>query len=170
MTDRRQRLTATARRAQLIEVGRGVFAKRGYKGASLEEIADKAKVTRPIVYEHFGGKEGLFAVIVDREIEYLVRRIAEAITSGTMRDRVEQAALAFFAYVHDQPEGFAVLTQDAPVTTAGGGMSSLITDVAERVSEQFTVAFKEAGFEPKAAPIYAHALIGMVTFFGLGQQ
>lgn len=166
MTDRRQRLTATARRAQLIEVGRGVFAKRGYKGASLEEIADKAKVTRPIVYEHFGGKEGLFAVIVDREIEYLVRRIAEAITSGTMRDRVEQAALAFFAYVHDQPEGFAVLTQDAPVTTAGGGMSSLITDVAERVSEQFTVAFKEAGFEPKAAPIYAHALIGMVTFVG----
>ena len=166
MTDPRKRLTASARRAQLIDVGRSIFAKRGYGSASLEEIADKAKVSRPILYEHFGGKEGLYAVIVDREIDYLVRRIAEAITTGTMRDRVEQAALAFFAYVHDEPEGFAVLTHDAPVTTAGGGMSSLISDVAERVSEQFTVAFKEAGFEPKSAPIYAHALIGMVTFVG----
>ncbi|MFO0676149.1 MAG: TetR/AcrR family transcriptional regulator [Polyangiaceae bacterium] len=166
MTNGRKRLTASARRAQLIEVGRTVFAKRGYEGASLEEIADKAKVSRPILYEHFGGKEGLYAVVVDHEIEYLVRRVAEAIGAGTGRERVERAALEFFAYVEDQPEGFAVLTHDSPVTTAGGGMSSLISDVAERVGDQFAVAFKEAGFDPKTAPIYAHALIGMVTYVG----
>src|SRR5687768_18145786 len=95
MSVRGQRLSAAARRAQLIDVGRTVFAKRGYEGASLEEIADRAKVSRPVVYEHFGGKEGLYAVVVDREMEYLVRRITEAITSGTPRERVEQAALAF---------------------------------------------------------------------------
>ena len=52
------RLTAAARRAQLIEVGRSVFAKRGYDATSVEEIAERAKVSKPIVYKHFGGKEG----------------------------------------------------------------------------------------------------------------
>ncbi len=162
----RQRLSASARRAQLIDVGRIVFAKRGYEGASLEEIADKAKVSRPVLYEHFGGKEGLYAVVIDREMEYLVRRIAEAIATGSPRERVEAAALAFLTYVKDHPEGFAILTHDAPVTTAGGGMSSLLNDVAERVGDVFAASFKSAGYDPKAAPIYANALIGMVTFVG----
>lgn len=166
---RGQRLSAAARRAQLIDVGRTVFAKRGYEAASLEEIADRAKVSRPILYEHFGGKEGLYAVVVDREMEYLVRRIAEAISFGTPRERIEQAAIAFLSYVKDHPDGFAILTRDAPVTSAtsaGGGMSSLLNDVAERVGDVFANAFKDAGYDAKAAPIYAHALIGMVTFVG----
>jgi AcrR family transcriptional regulator len=166
MTIRGQRLSAAARRAQLIDMGRAVFAKRGFEGASLEEIADRAKVSRPVLYEHFGGKEGLYAVVVDREMEYLVRRIAEAIATGTPRERVEQAALAFLSYVKDHPDGFAILTHDAPVTTAGGGMSSLLNDMAERVGDVFATAFKNAGYDARAAPIYAHALIGMVTFVG----
>lgn len=160
------RLTAAARRAQLLEVGRSVFAKRGYEAASLEEIAARAKVSRPVLYEHFGGKEGLYAVLVDREMEYLVRRIAEAISAGKPRERVEQAALAFLCYVRDQPDGFAILTHDAPVSTARGGMSSLINDIAERVGDVFAAAFKNAGYDAKTAPIYAHALVGMVTFVG----
>jgi AcrR family transcriptional regulator len=166
MALRGQRLSAAARRAQLIDIGRTVFAKRGYEAASLEEIAERAKVSRPILYEHFGGKEGLYAVVVDREMEYLVRRIAEAIVRGTPRERIEQACLAFLSYVKDHPDGFAILTRDAPVTSAGGGMSSLLNDVAERVGDVFATAFKDAGFDAKAAPIYAHALIGMVTFVG----
>lgn len=160
------RLSASARRAQLIEVGRTVFAKRGYDGATLEEIAETAKVTRPVLYEHFGGKEGLYAVIVDREMEYLVRRISESISAGTPRERMASAALAFLTYVKDQPESFAILTHDAPVNNAGGGMSAIMNDVAERVGAVFTSAFKDAGYDPKAAPIYAHALVGMVTFVG----
>ncbi len=160
------RLSAAARRAQLLEVGRAVFAKRGYVAASLEEIAERAKVSRPIVYEHFGGKEGLYAVLVDREMEYLVRRIAESIAAGTPRARVEQAALAFLSYVKEHPDGFAVLGQNAPVESARGGMSSLLNDVAERVGDVFSGALEEAGYDPKAAPIYTHALIGMVTFVG----
>src|SRR6185369_9284596 len=103
----RTRLTASERRAQLVEVGRAVFAKRGYEGTSVEEIADRAKVSKPIVYEHFGGKEGLYAVIVDREMEYVVRRIVEAIGKGSPRERLEAAALAFLTYVKDHPDGFA---------------------------------------------------------------
>jgi AcrR family transcriptional regulator len=161
-----ERLSAAARRAQLLEVGRAVFAKRGYEAASVEEIADKAKVSKPIVYEHFGGKEGLYAVVVDREMDYVVTRIAEAISSGTPRERLEAAALAFLTYVKDHPDGFAVLSHDAPLTMARGGMSGMLNDVAERVGDIFAAAFKQAGYDPKAAPIYAHALIGMVTFVG----
>jgi AcrR family transcriptional regulator len=147
-------------------VGRTVFAKRGYEAASVEEIADKAKVSKPIVYEHFGGKEGLYAVVVDREMDYVVTHIAEAISSGTPRERLEAAALAFLTYVKDHPDGFAVLSRDAPVTMARGGLSGMLNDVAERVGDIFATAFKQAGYDPKAAPIYAHALIGMVTFVG----
>ena len=160
------RLSASARRTQLIEIARAVFAKRGYEATSVEEIAARAKVSKPIVYEHFGGKEGLYAVLVDREMDYVVTRISEAITAGTPRERVERAALAFLSYVRDQPDGFVVLSRDAPVTLARGGMSSLLNDVAERVAHVFSTNFKKAGYDPKATPIYAHALVGMVTFVG----
>src|SRR5215468_8132587 len=132
---RRRRLTAAARRAQLIEIGRTVFAERGYEATSVEEIAARAKVSKPIVYEHFGGKEGLYAVIVDREMELVVRRISEGIASGSPRERLERAALAFLRYVEERPAGFAVLSRDAPVTSATGGMSSLLNDVASRVGD-----------------------------------
>src|SRR5687767_1735779 len=126
VTNRGQRLSASARRAQLIDVGRAVFAKHGYEATSVEEIADRAKVSKPIVYEHFGGKEGLYAVVVDREMEYVTRRITEAISSGTPRERVERASLAFLNYVKDHPDGFAVLAHDSPLTAGRGGMASLL--------------------------------------------
>jgi AcrR family transcriptional regulator len=160
------RLTAAQRRAQLIEVGRAVFAEHGYEATAVEQIAERAKVSKPIIYDHFGGKEGLYAVIVDREMEYVARRITESISSGSPRQRVEAAALAFLSYVKDHPDGFAVLSKDAPVSAGRGSMSSLLNDLAERVADVFMINFKEAGYDAKAAPIYAHALIGMVTFVG----
>jgi AcrR family transcriptional regulator len=166
MGSKNRRLPALERRAQLIEVGRGVFARHGYEGTSVEEVAKRAKVSKPIIYEHFGGKEGLYAVIVDREMDYVERRIVEAISSGSPRERVERASLAFLSYVRDHPDGFAVLSQDSPLTSSRDTMSSLLNDLAERVGDVFVSAFKEAGYDPKAAPIYANALIGMVTFVG----
>jgi AcrR family transcriptional regulator len=162
----KRRLPASERRAQLIEVGRTVFAKRGYEATSMEEIADRAKVSKPVVYEHFGGKEGLYAVIVDREMDYVVRRIVEAISVGSPRERIEAASLAFLTYVKDQPDGFAVLSQDSPTTATRGRLSSLLNDLAERVGDVFAKSFKDAGYDAKAAPIYAQALVGMVTFVG----
>ncbi len=161
-----RRLTASERRAQLIDVGRAVFAKHGYEATSVEQIAKRARVSKPIVYEHFGGKEGLYAVIVDREMDYVVRRIVEAISSGTPRERIERASLAFLRYVKDNPDGFAVLSQDSPLMSTRGTMSSLLNDMAERVGSVFISTLKEAGYDVKAAPIYSHALVGMVTFVG----
>ena len=168
----KKRLTAAARRAQLIDIGRSVFAEKGFEATSVEEIADRAKVSKPILYEHFGGKEGLYAVVVDREMERVVSMITEAISTGSPRERVEQGALAFLTYVKDHPDGFAVLSHDKPSGSAAialepaSGISSLLSDVAERAGEIFAGAFKSAGYGKKYAPLYAHALVGMVTFVG----
>ena len=166
MASTSRRLPASERRAQLVDVGRAAFAEHGYEGTSVEEIAKRAKVSKPIIYEHFGGKEGLYAVVVDREMDYVERRIIEAISSGSPRERVERASLAFLSYVRDHPDGFAVLSQDSPLTSSRSTMSSLLNDMAERVGDVFVSALKEAGYDTKAAPIYANALIGMVTFVG----
>jgi AcrR family transcriptional regulator len=162
MAERAQaRMSGTERRAQLVEIGRAVFAERGFDAATIEEIAERAKVSKPIVYGHFGGKEGLYAVIVDREIDFIVRRITEVISHGTPRERLERAAREFLLYVRDHPEGFAVLWRDSPA-----GLPGLLSDVADRVGDVFAAEFRKAGFNPKTAPIYAHALVGMVTFVG----
>jgi AcrR family transcriptional regulator len=166
MAGKNRRLSASERRAQLIDVGRTVFAKKGFEATSMEEIADRAKVSKPIVYEHFGGKEGLYAVVVDREMDYVVRRITEAIAEGSPRERIERATLAFLTYVRDHPDGFAVLSQDSPLSATRGRLSSLLNDLAERVGDIFVSSFKQAGYDARTAPIYAHALVGMVTFVG----
>lgn len=163
---RTKRLTAAQRRLQLIEVGRQVFAKGGYDATSVEEIARTAGVSKPIVYEHFGGKEGLFAVIVDREMENLVQRVANRIAQGGPRSRFEGAVLAFLSYVEERPDGFAVLTRDAPPSTASYGMHSVISDLADRIQNIFDKEFEPAEISPRVSPVYAHALIGMVTAAG----
>ncbi|TFH25599.1 MAG: TetR/AcrR family transcriptional regulator [Myxococcales bacterium] len=162
----KKKLPAAARRAQLIDVGRKAFAEKGFEGISVEEIADRAKVSKPILYQHFGGKEGLYAVVVDREMEQVVTIISEAISTGTPRERVEAAALAFLRYVKDNPEGFAVLSHDTPVGVRDGTLSSVLNEVADRVGNVFASSFKAAGYSPTVAPIYAHALVGMVSFVG----
>jgi len=164
--ERSPRLAASARRAQLVEVGRRVFAERGFEATSVEEIAERAGISKPIVYGHFGGKEGLYAVIVDREVEHIVERIVSAISTGSARERLEQAALAFLTYVAERPGGFAVLLRDAPASKRSGEMPALMYDLAGRVGTIFTDQFRKAGYDAKAAPIYAHALVGMVAFVG----
>lgn len=159
-----KRLTATQRRAQLIEVGRRVFAEHGYQGSSVEEIARAAGVSKPIVYEHFGGKEGLYAVIVDREMDGLVRRVSQSIETGSPRVRFERAVVAFLTYAEERPDGFTVLTRDAPAS--GGGMTSVISDLGERIRGIFDREFDALGLDSAVSPVYAHALIGMVTQAG----
>lgn len=166
MQKRSGRLTAAERRAQLIEIGREVFAERGYGATSIEEIALRAKVSKPILYDHFGGKEGLYAVIVDRELEFILSRIARSVTTGSPRARMEKATLAYLMYVQERPLGFAVLLRDAPQQQLSGNLPALMYDLADRIGDVFTDQFKKAGYDPESAPIYAHALVGMVAFVG----
>lgn len=161
-----KRLSGAERRAQLMEVGRGVFAKHGYEATSIEDVAARAGVSKPIVYEHYGSKEGLYAAIVSHEMDDLVARISRSIADGTPRKRFEGAVLAFMTYAKEQPAGFAVLSRDSSTGVARKGMTRLIDDVANRVGDVFRTELQKAGYNAKAAPIFAHALVGMVTQVG----
>jgi AcrR family transcriptional regulator len=156
-------LSSTERRAQLIDVGRDTFADVGYEAATVEEIARRAGITKPIVYGHFGGKEGLYAVIVEQEAEYILNAIEQAISTGLPRERIESAVLVFLQYVRDHPAGFVLLARDSPATSR---YSSMLADIASRVAKIFAEEFAHAGYDTANAPIYAQALIGMVTYVG----
>jgi AcrR family transcriptional regulator len=159
-------MTAKERREQLLSVGRTLFAERGYEGTSVEEIAHQAGVSKPVVYEHFGGKEGLYAVVVDREMRRLLDMVTGALTGGHPRELLEQAAFALLDYIEQHTDGFRVLVRDSPVAQSTGTFASLISDIATQVEDILGQEFDQRGFDPSLAPLYAQALVGMVALTG----
>ena len=158
-------MTAAERREQLIGVALGLFAERGFDGSAIEEVANRAAVSKPIVYEHFGGKEGLYAVVVDREVDLLLSMMREALTAGTSRELLEQAAIALLDYIEQHPEGFRILVRESPIGTTAS-FQSIIGDVATRVEGILVDAFTRRGLDPRTAPMYAQMLVGMVGATG----
>ncbi len=159
-------MTASERRTQLIGVAKQVFAELGYDGASVEEIAHRARVSKPVVYEHFGGKEGVYAVVVDRESRRLLEMIAARIGPGKgAREQVLGSAMAFLDYIEEDPDGFRVLTRDSP-SSFGGGMAGLLADVADQAEVVLVGFFRRSGLAEANAPLYARGLIGMVVHIG----
>lgn len=159
-------MSGRERREQLLDVGRNVFAEKGYEPASIEEIAQRARITKPVVYEHFGGKEGLYAVIVDREVQSLLNRIEDALDADHPREMLEQAALAFLSYIQDQPQGFRVLVRDSPIPSSAGSLASVIGDIAAQVEYILVDEFSKRDYDPKLASLYSRALVGMVALVG----
>ena len=159
-------MTSAARREQLIDVGRTLFAERGFEATSVEEIASKAGVSKPVVYEHFGGKEGLYAVVVDREMQKLLGSIEETLTGDHPRRLLEQAALGLLTYIEEDTDGFRILVRDSPVATSTGTFASLIVDIAGQVEHLLAGEFKARGFDAKFAPMYSQMLVGMVALTG----
>ena len=160
-------MTARERRAQLLDVGRALFAERGFEATSVEEIAARADVSKPVVYEHFGGKEGLYAVIVDREVERLTAMLTEALSRPRHpKVTVEQTALALLDYSATNTAGIRILVRDSPVAQATGTFSSLIGDVATQVEHLLAQQFAQRSLDPATAPIYAQMLVGMIALTG----
>ncbi|MEV0897958.1 TetR/AcrR family transcriptional regulator [Actinoplanes sp. NPDC049802] len=159
-------MPAAQRREQLITVGRELFAERGFDATSVEEVAARAKVSKPVVYEHFGGKEGLYAVVVDREVRALLDRITTALTAGHPRELLEQAAMALLDYIDEEPHGFQVLVRNSPVLSESGNFSSVMGDVAHQVEHILGAEFKGRGLDPRFAELYSQALVGMVALVG----
>jgi AcrR family transcriptional regulator len=165
-------MTSKQRREQLLGVGRALFAERGFDGTSIEEIAARANVSKPVVYEHFGGKEGLYAVVVDREMERLLTSITTALGSETHpRVVLERAALALLDYIEKSTDGFRILVRDSPAPHGtggftGGGFASLLSDAASQVEHILAAQFKDRGIDTEYAPMYAQMLVGMVALTG----
>lgn len=162
-----RRMTGEERREQLIGIGRTVFAERGFTGASIEDIAERAGVSKPVVYGHFGGKDGLYSAIVDREVATVLSMIAQALNgSDHPRALVEEAADAFLRYIESERDGFRILVRDAPLGTAEGTLPSVLGVVAERAESILVDQLEARGFDPQLAPLYSRALVGMVALVG----
>ncbi|GLY52682.1 TetR/AcrR family transcriptional regulator [Lentzea sp. NBRC 102530] len=160
-------MTGKERREQLLDVSRALFAERGFDATSVEEIAHRASVSKPVVYEHFGGKEGIYAVVVDREMQRLMDQIVTALDGGSHpRELLEQAAGALLDYIEGSTDGFRVLVRDSPVASSSGTFSSLLNDIASQVEHILAVHFARQGYDRKLAPLYAQALVGMVALTG----
>jgi AcrR family transcriptional regulator len=159
-------MTGQQRRAQLLDVARQLFAERGFEATSIEEIANRAGVSKPIVYEHFGTKEGIYEVVKDREVQALINQITEALVGDHPRILLEQAASALLTYVETQTDGFRILVRESPVASTTGVFASVIGDIAVQVEYILAAQFKARGYNTKLAPLYSHALVGMVALVG----
>jgi AcrR family transcriptional regulator len=159
-------MTGKERREQLLDVGRRLFAERGLEGTSIEEIAARADVSKPVVYEHFGGKEGLYAVVVDREVERFLAMATRLLAGQDTMEKFEVAAVELLRYIQDNSDGFRILVRDSNPSSGSGTYASLISDIAGQVEYLLGDVLAERGYDPKLAPMYAQMLVGMVAFTG----
>ena len=170
MRARRQRvrMTSAERREQLVMIARELFAEKGFEGTSVEEIAARAEVSKPVVYEHFGGKEGAYAVVVNRETKALHDAIRAALTTpeASSRELLERGAMAMLDYIEACPDGFRILSRDSSTGQATGSFASILSDIAARVEDLLAARFLERGLDPQFAPLYSQALVGLVAMTG----
>ena len=167
MAEKRTRMSGFARREQLVAVGRSLFATKGFDATSVEEIASKSGVSKPVVYEHFGGKEGLYAVVVDREVQSLVGSLQHSLTSSEHpREILEQATLTLLDYIEANSDGFRVLVRDAPDDRTSGSFSSVMGDVAAKVEHILAEQFDKSRMDRSWAPLYAQMMVGLIAQVG----
>lgn len=164
----RSRMTRAQRRLQLIEIARASFAKRGYDGTSIEEIAAAAEVSKPVIYEHFGGKEGLYQVVVDREISTLMEKVSATMPEDVPpRKALEHSVMALLDYMEAYPDGYKLLVHQSPTGVSSGVFSPVIGEVAEGLTLLLARHFERQGLEADTAPVYGQLLGGAMAQVGL---
>jgi len=108
-----RRLTAEARRAQLLSVAREVFAEDGYPGAAMEKIAQRAGVTKPVLYQHFEGKKELYLALLDSDMSRLLAQVSGAIESAQDNpSRIRKGLAAYFNYIEANVDSFRLLFRE----------------------------------------------------------
>lgn len=159
-------MTGTQRREQLVGVGRAAFAERGFDGISVEEISSRAGVSKPVVYEHFGGKEGLYLAVIEAEQERLLTSIMSSIGEGRWRERIERGIVALLSYVEDHTDGFVILVH-GQVPGGEQTYSTLLSTFTAQVADLLGEAFSHRGLDPELAQLHAQAIVGAVSMTAL---
>lgn len=104
------RLPAEDRRRQLLEVARHVFSERGFHGTSMNDVAEAAGVTKPVIYQHFPSKRALYLELLEDVGGRMLAEVLEATTgAGHPREQVERGFVAYFRFVDTEPESFNLL-------------------------------------------------------------
>ena len=108
--ENRSRLPRDERRAQLLAAALEVFTASGYHAASMDEIAERASVSKPVLYQHFPSKLDLYLAVLDMHIDSLVFAIQKAIASNKEnRNRVRATIDAYFGFIEGEGEAFRLL-------------------------------------------------------------
>ena len=158
---RGQRLPRSERRAQLLEAALGVFVENGYHAAAMDDIAERAGVSKPVLYQHFPGKLELYLALLDNACDQVVDGVREALASTSdNKERVAATTVAFYAYVANAGGAFRlVFESDLTSEPAVRQRVDRVTELcAEAIAE---VIADDTGFPPEASQLLAVALVGM---------
>lgn len=155
----RQRMPAAARRSQLLEVALERFAARGYHETSMEEIADAAGVTKPVLYQHFHSKQELFRELLEMEGRDLLRDVEQRAAAETHPyQRVLAGFRAYFEFVCKRTSAFQLLFG------SGARLSDEFTESVRRLEEAIATViarFIEADIEEEHRELLGHAIVGL---------
>lgn len=158
--DNKARLPRDERRAQLLSAALEVFTAAGYHSAAMDEIADRAGVSKPVLYQHFPSKLDLYLAVLDIHIDSLVFEIQKAIASTPDNaNRVRATVVAYFNFIESEGEAFRLLFEsDMSVEPAVRERLNRMTyDCAAAVSAVISL---DTGLPQEAAMFIGVGLIG----------
>jgi len=122
----RLRLPRAERSTQLLDVAEQVFLERGYAATSMDDVAERAGVSKPVLYDHFGSKEGLLVATYARSRSLLLASTTSAVqTGGTPEERLRRGFAAFFAFVDEHPVAAVALREDAGSGVPGEQLAAI---------------------------------------------
>jgi AcrR family transcriptional regulator len=125
----RTRLPRAERERQILDAARAVFAERGFQNASMDAVAERVGVTKPVVYTHFGSKEGLLlACLAQARAELLDVTTAAAASADNVEDTLRRGTLAFFTYVENRPAWSLLCAESSVAGEALEGIRAQQTD------------------------------------------
>jgi AcrR family transcriptional regulator len=165
----RRKVPRAVRERQMLEVAGRAFAAHGFHDASMDEIADGAGISKPMIYNYFGSKEGLYAAYVEAAGQRLLSRMADAADDDSQAVDAEATlratANAFFAHVDENRESWSVLFGE--LATRGSPLSSEVAairqSIVDRTAALFEALLRRAGTPAKRVggtePL-AHAFVG----------
>lgn len=151
----------SARRTQVMVSGLEVFAEKGFHLASMDDIAERAGVSKPILYQHFSSKQDFYLGVLDERVEFLAQHITESIDAAIgNRNRLEAAIACYFKLVDDADQGFRLIFESD--FTMNHEVRARVEDVVAQVSRIVgTEVAKQTGKSIGEANILAGGLCGM---------
>jgi AcrR family transcriptional regulator len=155
------RLPRPARRRQLLGAARDVFVAQGYHSAAMDEIAERAGVSKPVLYQHFPGKLDLYLALLDESVGELMHTIGEALASTTdNRQRVPATFQAFFDFVGGSGEAFRLVFESdlSNEPAVRDRLNNAMQACADMVSQ---FIHEDAGLGKDEAHLLGMALVGM---------
>jgi AcrR family transcriptional regulator len=158
------RLPAPERRRQLLDSALEVFATRGFHGASMNDVADAAGVTKPVLYQHFASKRQLFVELLEDVGSRLGQLIAEATSGATSaRDRVERGFTAYFAWIDANRSAFSLLFRGSARLDAE--FADAVRTVEGFLAEAIA-SLIEADIDDEHRRTLAHGIVGLAEGTG----